>query len=129
MNVLALQRFFDDQSQKKQNFGTIDCVSFVAGALLAGWNRDYTGDLQYHNRRSAVNRLRAFGGLRCACDWAFGDQVSIAELGPGDVVWFDKPATIGLLMPGYVAVKLGRSIHRYQIESQMMGWKTDKGTP
>jgi hypothetical protein len=48
----------------------------------------------------------------------------VEELEAGDVVWFDRPATIGLLMSGYVAVKTGRCIHRLQIEPQMIGWKT-----
>lgn len=124
MNEDALREYFVEQSNLPQKFGTIDCVKFVANAVRIGWDRDYLGVLQYHDRRSAVDRLRALGGLRGACNHAMGDMVSITELEPGDVVWFDKPATIGLLMPNYVAVKLGKAIHRFQIEKQMMGWKT-----
>lgn len=53
-----------------------------------------------------------------------GDMISIDDLEPGDVIWFDRPASIGLLMPGYVALKMGRTIHRLEIEPRMKGWKT-----
>ena len=125
MNVDALRDFFYEQSRRRQKFGTVDCVSFVAGAVFVGWGRDYRGVLQYRDRRSAVARLRILGGLRGACDFAMGRQYPVDELEPGDVIWFDKPATIGLLMPGYVAVKMGKCIHRLQIEPQMIGWKTN----
>lgn len=124
MNEDALRDYFDEQSGVRQKFGTIDCVKFVANAVRIGWGRNYLGVLQYSDRRSAVARLRELGGLRGACNMAMGEAVSIEELEPGDVVWFDKPATIGLLMPGYVAVKLGKCIHRFQIEKQMTGWRT-----
>lgn len=125
MNKVALRDYFNEEFGKRQTFGAIDCVKFVAGAVFVGWDRNYLDVLQYVDRRSAVARLRELGGLRGACDHAMGARYSIAELAPGDVVWFDKPATIGLLMPGYIAVKMGRCIHRFQIEEQMTGWKTD----
>jgi len=124
MNVLALQSYFWTESQRKQKFGVIDCVQFVAGAVKQGWDRDYSDVLQYHDRRSAVKRLRELGGLMAACDMAMGKQHMISELEPGDVVWFDVPKTIGLLMPGYIAVKMGCAIHRLEIDPRMFGWKT-----
>lgn len=124
MNINALRQFFDEQYGTPQKFGQVDCVRFVAEAVLVGWGRDYMDILGYSNRRTAVDRLRELGGLRGACDFAMGERRSIQELEPGDVVWFDKPATVGLLMPNYVAVKMGRCIHRFQIEPQMQGWKT-----
>ncbi|TFG83983.1 MAG: hypothetical protein E4G74_00325 [Erysipelotrichales bacterium] len=124
MNEEALREYFNDQSGVHQKFGTVDCVKFVAGAVRAGWNRDYLGVLQYSDRRSAVARLRELGGLRAACDMAMGEAVSVDSLEPGDVVWFDKPATIGLLMQEYVAVKLGKTIHRFKVDPKMIGWKT-----
>ena len=124
MNKAALGRFFETQYGQKQELGSIDCVKFVTNAVLIGWERDYRAILQYDDRRSAVKRLRELGGLKAACCHAMGDMHPISELEPGDVVWFDEPATIGLLMPGYVAVKLGSVIHRFQIEPQMKGWKT-----
>jgi Domain of unknown function (DUF6950) len=125
MNADALREYFDEQSGKRQSFGKIDCVSFVANAVRVGWDRDYLGVLQYHDRRSAVDRLRELGGLFNACCFAMGETVSIEKLEPGDVIWFDKPATVGLLMPGYVAVKMGKCIHRFEIEPQMIGWRTN----
>ena len=124
MNELALREYFNNEYGKPQKFGTIDCVQFVAGAVRAGWGRNYADVLRYNGRRDAINRLRELGGLRGACDFALGERFGIDELAPGDVVWFDKPATIGLLMPGYVAVKMGRCINRLKIEPQMTGWKT-----
>jgi len=125
MNVDALRLFFNTAANQRQKLGTVDCVSFVTQAVFIGWGRDFFGYLQYDDRRSAVQRLRQLGGLKQACDHAMGEQRPVTELEPGDVVWFDKPATIGLLMEGYVAVKMGKTIHRLQIEPQMVGWKTD----
>lgn len=124
MNADALRDFFAEQSQINQKLGMVDCVTFVAAAVFVGWGRDFRSVLQYRDRRSAVDRLRALGGLRRACDQAMGKRYPVAELEVGDVVWFDRPATIGLLMQGFVAVKMGRAIHRLQIEPQMTGWKT-----
>ena len=124
MNIVALRKFFDEQANVPQRLGSVDCVLFVTGAVKAGWDRDYTSVLMYKDRRTAVQRLRQLGGLRRACDFAMGEAFPIDELEPGDVVWFDKPATIGLLMPGYVAVKLGKCVHRLEVEPQMMGWHT-----
>jgi hypothetical protein len=124
LNEIALREYFNDQAGTPQKFGTIDCVKFVAGAVCVGWNRDYRSKLLYSDRRSAVERLRSFGGLLRACNNAMGEMFPIEELSPGDVIWFDKPASIGLLMPGYVAVKMGKCVHRFRIENKMMGWKT-----
>ncbi len=126
MNREALARYFDDWANRRQCLGTIDCVQFVAGAVYVGWNRDYRNVLQYDDRRSAVRRLRELGGLQAACCHAMGDMRPIDELEPGDVVWFDRPATIGLLMPNYVAVKMGRTIHRLVIEPHMRGWRSGR---
>lgn len=126
MNKAALRRYFIEQAEQPQKLGTIDCVKFVCGAVYEGWNRDYSDILGYKDRRTAVNRLRELGGLKAACDMAMGERYPIDELEPGDVVWFDKPATIGLLMPGYIAVKLGSRIDRYVIEPQMMGWRSGR---
>lgn len=125
MNIDALSTFFAAQAPTKQKFGTVDCVHFVTEAVFIGWGRDFRDVLKYNSRKTAVERLRYFGGLKAACQFAMGPMRSIEELKPGDVVWFDKPATIGLLMPGYIAVKMGHAIHRFQIENQMTGWVTD----
>ncbi len=125
MNVDALHQYFLEEGSKKQCLGTIDCVRFVTGAVLAGWNRDYRAVLQYRDRRSAVNRLRELGGLRGACDYALGKRYPISKLSPGDVVYIEHPvASIGLLMHDYIAVKFGSTVHRYRITADMMGWKT-----
>ena len=124
MNHSAIRSLFNEQSKTKQKLGTVDCVSFVAEALFVGWGRDYRDVLQYKDRRTAVKRLRELGGLQKACTFAMGPMYSVDELNKGDVIWFDKPATIGLLMDGYVACKLGNTIHRFKVEPQMIGWKS-----
>ena len=124
MNIEALRNYFALEATKPQKFGTVDCVKFVTHAVYIGWGRDYRDVLQYNSRRSAVNRLRELGGLQGACNYAMGPSMPIDQLEPGDVIWFDKPATIGLLMPGYIAVKMGHTIHRLEIESAMHGWRT-----
>lgn len=125
MNEDALHEYFIAEGSKKQKFGTVDCVSFVTGAVFAGWRRDYRSVLQYHDRRSAVVRLRELGGILGACDFAMGARHPVDKLSPGDVVYIEKPvASIGLLMPDYIAVKFGSTVHRYVIEPNMFGWKT-----
>lgn len=126
MNKQALREYFAEQGQTKQKFGTIDCVKFVATAVKIGWGRDYIEDLQYHDRRSAVERLRGAGGLQLATCEVLGDMRPISELEPGDVIWFDRPATLGLLMPGYIAVKWGKTVHRFEIQPQMWGWRSGR---
>lgn len=124
MNAEALSSFFYSQSTERQKLGVVDCVHFVTEAVFIGWNRDFRSVLQYNSRRTAIDRLRELCGLKAACSHALGQMHCIDDLSAGDVVWFDNPATIGLLMPGYVAVKMGKTIHRFQIEDQMTGWKT-----
>lgn len=127
INIPALQEYFIEQSQLPQKLGVFDCVTFVSGAVKVGWDRNFDPILQYSDRRSAIKRLRELGGLEAACDLAMGKRVSVSMLEPGDVVWYDEPATIGLLMYGYVAVKLGGNIHRFEIDPEMTGWSTQGG--
>ena len=125
MDTVALRDFFNTQIGTKTCLGTIDCVSFVTEAVKVGWNRDHSGILQYHDRRSAVKRLRELGGLKAACFYAMGDMYFVKDLQPGDVIWYDKPfPTLGLLMPGYVAVRQGKVINRHEITDDLMGWRT-----
>ncbi len=124
MNIPALREFFNTQAPITQRLGTIDCVSFVTQAIFIGWGRDYRDILQYNDRRSAVARLRELGGLKAACFHTLGPMYFICDLNPGDVIWFDKPPSIGLLMPTYIAVKQGVTINRYVLEAHLMGWRT-----
>ncbi len=125
MNVVALRGYFNEQAQIPHKLGSVDCVKFVTEAVYLGWGRDYRNALQYHDRRSAVDRLRALGGLIGACNHAIGPMRDVEDLEPGDVIYFHKPRpTLGLLMPEYVAVKIGQNIHRLVIEPEMHGWKT-----
>lgn len=109
-------------------FGQYDCVRFVAEALKVGWDKDYLKELQYHDRRSAVRRLRAAGGLREATIEVLGPEISITALGTGDVAWVEPPfgpKAIGLIMPSYIALKGKRTIHRLRMELAGSGWKVN----
>lgn len=124
MNTEALRAYFIAQTGTKQQLGVIDCVKFVTGAVYAGWGRDYRNVVQYNSRREAIDRLRELGGLKAACFNILGSMYFVDDLGPGDIIWYDEPPTLGLLMPNYVAVRQGYVINRYAIQDRMMGWRT-----
>jgi len=125
MNVLALHDYFERTAALPFEFGRLDCVRFAVEALHEGFGRDYRADLMYHDRRSAVARLRAADGLRDAIGASLGRELRPEELEPGDLAWFDwEPATIGLVLDDYVAVKAGRTIHRVHPSAILFGWRT-----
>ncbi len=124
MNAQALHEYFERTAAAPFRLGGLDCVRFVAEALHAGWGRDYRTRLGYRDRRSACVRLRASGGLRDALGTVLGAEFPPTQLRPGDVAWFEPPATIGLVMPGYVAVKVGHTIHRADLCCAEFGWRT-----
>ena len=125
MNMMALHDYFDTVAPVQHKLGALDCVRFVTDAVFIGWGRDYRAILQYNDRRTAISRLRALGGLKGACSHAMGEMYMIDALSPGDVVYFDKPSpTIGLLMEHYVLVKQGTTLHRLEREPQIQGWRT-----
>jgi len=125
MNVQALSNYMAAVATKPFRLGNYDCVRFVAECLLVGWDRDYRDALGYLDRRSAVTRLRRDGGLPEAVDKVLGERIDWQDLKPGDVAFFDDPhATIGLVMPGYVAIKTGRSILRILPEYCEFGWRS-----
>ena len=125
MNERALRKLFNEVAPQQFELGGLDCVRFVAEAVFVGWGRDYRDVLDYTDRRTAVDQLRQNGGLRAACTNALGRIWPVESLSEGDVIWFEKPvATIGLLMPMYVAVKSARQIGRVPIDERMMGWRT-----
>ena len=63
MNVEALAKFLSKSAQRQFVLGKFDCVSFTFEGVRVGWNRDYLKFLEYDDRRSAVDRLRASDGL------------------------------------------------------------------
>ena len=122
MNREALRDYLEHASQRKQKFGSYDCVRFVAECLLIGWDRDHLGKLGYWDRRSAVRRLRRDGGLRSACSAALGPEVS--ELREGDIAYYDEPATIGIVVNQQVLVFMNHTIWRLPLETALTGWRT-----
>lgn len=123
MNRDALSKYFLDVHSSPTRLGGIDCVRFVIDALYIGWNIDLRPMLGYHDRRSAVDRLRIADGLRQAFIDDLGDPVSEDQLEPGDIAYFDDPC-VGLVMQDYIAVKFGRTIVRAPRNFCDIGWKT-----
>lgn len=124
MNVEALHTYLSAVASKRFALGHYDCVRFVAEALFIGWDKDYLGVLDYNDRRTAVRRLRKAGGLAAACDDALGERIPWNDLKTGDVAYFDDPhATIGLVMPDYVAIKIGVTIYRGNVTHCEFGWR------
>ena len=127
MNIPALQDYFAKVAPLRQRFGVYDCCTFVVDALLIGWDRDFRDALGYWDRRTAVKRLRAADGLRAAFSQVLGPEHLIAEAPPGSVVYLQEGRfkSVGIIMPGYFAVKANRCIHRFVLEPQYTGWRTD----
>lgn len=127
MNIPALQDYFATVAPLRQRFGVYDCCVFTVDALLIGWDRDFRDALGYFDRRSAVQRLRSAGGLRDAYTAVLGPEQLIAEAPPGSIAYFDEGRTqcVGVVMDGYIAVKANRCIHRFALEPQRTGWRTD----
>lgn len=125
MNITALREYLNLAAPASFRLGGLDCVRFVAEAVHAGWGRDYRHRLGYHDRRGACVRLRAAESLREAIGEVLGEEIPAADLMPGDVAYFiGPPTTLGLVMPGYVAVKSGRTIHRLLPDAVDLGWRT-----
>ncbi|MEE8599318.1 MAG: hypothetical protein V3S69_07430 [Dehalococcoidales bacterium] len=125
MNAEALHTYLGEQSLLPQKLGVIDCVTFVTGAVKAGWDRDFYFTLKYGNRRSAVARLRELGGLSAAVDGALGSRYPISELPEGSVVYLDVPSpTLGLVLGDQVLVKVHKQVIRVTRDSVLYGWRT-----
>ncbi len=125
MNIEAIQDYFYRVAPFPQKFGTYDCCTFVVETLLIGFDRDFRYALGYKDRRSAVDRLRKIGGLRDAFNDILGPESLCADYPPGSIAYFDRPAYVGIIMPGYIAVKGHGCIHRFIIEPHRTGWRTD----
>lgn len=123
MNTHALSRYLIEAAARPFRLGEHDCVSFAFEAVKVGWDRDYTACLGYSDRRSAVDRLREAEGLHEAICEGLGEDLPMSELQPGDLAWFGG-SMIGVIMPGYVAVKAYRTIVRMPMEHALSGWKT-----
>ena len=123
MNVWALHKYMIAAAARPSVFGRYDCVSFVFEALAEGWNRDYLTLLNYDDRRSAVDRLRAAGGIYDGISKHLGQDIPMSDLEVGDIAWL-PPSNIGLIMPEYIAVKYRRTILRVPLSEARSGWKT-----
>ncbi len=125
MNVDAIRDYFERVAPLPQCFGVYDCCTFVVEVLLYGFDRDFRYALGYGDRRSAVKRLRGAGGLRDAFSGILGAEALCEDYPPGSIAYFDRPAFVGIIMPGYIAVKGNRVIHRFMMEPHRTGWRTD----
>lgn len=122
MNQQALGDYLEMAARERMQLGGLDCVRFVIGGILAGWGKDFRDCLRYQCRRSAVMQLREDGGLREAFSKVLGEPVPRHELEPGDIAYFPD-GFVGLVLPGYIAVKYRRTIMRVPLERCGQGWK------
>ena len=126
MNHEALHTYLAEQSQIPSRFGTVDCVTFVVGALRAGWDRDYSKVLHYSDRRSAIAQLRTAEGLLEAARAVLGPECAIDDLPAGSVAYADVPQpTLGLVMPDWVLIKMPTHVARIERSYDLVGWRTD----
>lgn len=124
MNEMAIRDYWNRVAGLPQRFGVYDCCTFVVETLLYGFDRDYRDALMYFDRRSAVVRLRRSGGLRDAfCD-ILGPESLCQGFPPGSVAYFQKPASVGIIMRDYIALKGHGKIHKVQFDPNQTGWKT-----
>ena len=117
----ALSKYLADAAGRRSKLGEYDCVRFVIEALYAGWRVDYRNILGYQDRRTVIDRLRIAGGLEQAFTDELGPPVNPADLLPGDIAYFQDPA-VGLVMPGYIAVKVRSTIGRVPLQFANKGW-------
>lgn len=122
MNVAALQDYFESVAAEPTRLGHLDCVRFVIDAERIGWNRDFTDKLGYDDRRSAVTRLRAAGGLYEAFVEHLGEALPATDLETGDIAYLHDPA-VGLVLDNCLVVKGWRTIVRLPKSHPHVGWK------
>lgn len=125
MNMLALHLFMHEQAPLKQKLGSVDCVTFVTGAILAGWGKNVFEFLEFNDRRSAVKQLRRDGGLLLACREKMGPEENIDGLPIGSVVYLEigGSPTLGLLLEFFIVVKANKQILRIKRLEGLKGWR------
>ena len=111
-------------TQKRPALGHYDCVRFVIELLYVGFDRDYRDRMEYWDRRSAVRRLRKAGGLRAAFTECFGNELLADDLVVGDIAFYQKPDTVGLILPQCVAMYFCGTMHAVDRSTVTIGWRT-----
>lgn len=124
MNIEAIRQYMEAASNKRAAFGHYDCVRFVIELLYVGFDRDYRDRMEYWDRRSAVRRLRAAGGLRSAFVDCFGNELPAGDLVCGDIAFYSKPDTVGLILPECVAMYFCGTMHAIDRSTVTIGWRT-----
>jgi hypothetical protein len=124
MNENAIREYFEAASLKRPAFGHYDCVRFVIELLYVGFDRDYRASMEYWDRRSAVRRLRKSGGLRNAFTDCFGEELSSDDLVVGDISFYPKPDTVGLILPNCVAAYYCGAVQALDRSTVTIGWRT-----
>jgi hypothetical protein len=124
VTIDAVRDYIARVARSPYQLGVDDCMTFVVDCILIRGGRDYRPYLGYYDRRTAVARLRAAGGIRPACCEVWGAERPVAELSIGDVVFVrSRHAGVGLLMPNRVLIKSHCTIERLPIDSAMFGWR------
>ncbi len=118
----ALGEYFAQVANEQSELGGLDCVRFVIEGIRIGAGIDFRDRLGYWDRRSAVRRLRGSRGLDAAFREALGDPDPPESLDICDIAFF-APHSVGLVMPGYVALKSRATIWRIALDQAKHGWR------
>lgn len=124
MNPEAIREYLEAAATKRPALGHYDCVRFVIELLYVGFDRDYRDRMEYWDRRSAVRRLRKAGGLRSAFVDCFGNELQRDDLVSGDIAFYSKPDTVGLILPNCVAMYFCGTMHAVDHSTITIGWRT-----
>jgi len=118
----ALADYLAGVCNRQSELGGLDCVRFVVEALLAGFSVDLRGKLRYADRQGALRRIRHHRGLDAAFRYELGEPLPAEELRFGDIAYV-PPHAVGLVMPGYIAMKARATIWRYKLSTATHGWR------
>jgi hypothetical protein len=117
-----LAEFFADVVNEQSSLAKMDCVIFVVDALRYGFDVDLRDRLRYHDKKTALARIRKHRGLDGAIQHELGPPLPRDQLRYGDVA-FIRPHAIGLVMPTYIAVKGRSTIWRITLDLAVHGWR------
>lgn len=117
-----LAAYLATAATQQSELGRLDCVRFTIEALLEGFGVDLRHKLRYEDRHQAIARIRRHRGLDSAIRSELGEPIPAEELRPGDIA-FVPPRAMGLVMPGYIAVKFRATVWRLEMRTASHGWR------
>lgn len=117
-----LSAYLAHAATQQSELGGLDCVRFTVEALREGFGIDLRANLKYRDKREAIGRIRRHRGLDSAIRHELGEPIPAEELRPGDIA-FVPPRAMGLVMPGYIAVKFRATVWRLEMHTASHGWR------